>query len=440
MLRSPRRRARAGATRAGRHVRRRLRGGGPVVLGPGPARARWTPSSTRASSTCRCASSSASRWPPRPPPTSRGTRSTRLVDEAVSLARHHEPGRAVAGCRTPRCWRADLPHLDLADATGHDLAPEDEDRARPPRGGGRARGRSAHHELRGRRLLRPPRPLRLRDEPRLRGRVRDVVVLASRCRRWPPRAARCSATAGTTSTRKRARLDAPEEIGRIAAQRALRRLGARRVKTAEVPVVFDPEMAASLVRHIAGAVSGPSLYRGASFLVGKLGEHDRRARRSPSSTTAPFRAALGSRPFDGEGLPVRRTVVVDEGVLDSYLLDTYSGRKLGMPSTHHARARRQRGERVHDEPVPRRGPDRSRRPDPEREERALRHRADRLRRQRRHRRLLARRGGDVDRERRAGLSRWRRSRSRATCSRCGSAWRASATTWCSGTARPRRPC
>src|SRR6185369_2269046 len=93
-------------------------------------------------------------------------------------------------------------------------------------------------------------------------------------------------------TRKRARLDVPEEIGRIAAKRALRRLGARRVKTAEVPVVFDPEMAASLVRHIAGAASGPSLYRGASVLV-------------------------------------------DQGVLGSYLLDTYSGRKLGMPSTHH---------------------------------------------------------------------------------------------------------
>jgi PmbA protein len=100
-------------------------------------------------------------------------------------------------------------------------------------------------------------------------------------------------------------------------------------------VIFDPEMAATLVRHIAGAASGPALYRRASFLVGKLGERIA----APSVTivddgTMP--GALGSRPFDGEGLPVRRTVLVDRGVLRSYLLDTYSGRKLGLPSTHHA--------------------------------------------------------------------------------------------------------
>jgi PmbA protein len=135
-------------------------------------------------------------------------------------------------------------------------------------------------------------------------------------------------------TRKRSRLDAPEEIGRIAARRALRRLGGRPVKTTEVPVIFDPETAATLVRHIAGAAAGPALYRRASFLVGKLGE----TIAAPSVTivddgTIP--GALGSRPFDGEGLPIRKTVVVERGVLRSYLLDTYSGRKLGLPSTHH---------------------------------------------------------------------------------------------------------
>jgi PmbA protein len=136
-------------------------------------------------------------------------------------------------------------------------------------------------------------------------------------------------------TRKRANLDAPEAIGRVAAQRALRRLGARRVKTAEVPVIFDPQMAATLIRHIAGAASGPSLYRGASFLLNRLGE----TIAAPSITivddgTMP--GALGSRPFDGEGLPTRRTVLVDRGVLTSYLLDSYSARKLGLASTHHA--------------------------------------------------------------------------------------------------------
>ena len=138
-----------------------------------------------------------------------------------------------------------------------------------------------------------------------------------------------------SSARKRARLDSPESVGRTAAARALRRLGARKVKTTEVPVIFDPETAASLLRSIAGAVSGPSLYRRASFLLDKLG-----ARIAAPSITivddARIPGALGSRPFDGEGLPTRRLEIVREGVLASYLLDTYSARKLGLASTHHA--------------------------------------------------------------------------------------------------------
>jgi len=124
-------------------------------------------------------------------------------------------------------------------------------------------------------------------------------------------------------------------VGRTAAQRAVRRLGARKIKTAEVPVIFDPETAASLVRSIAGAASGPSLYRRASFLLDRLG-----TKIASAGVTivddALIRGGLGSRPFDGEGLPAKRTVLVREGVLESYLLDTYSARKLGMKSTHHA--------------------------------------------------------------------------------------------------------
>ncbi|HET7340895.1 MAG TPA: metallopeptidase TldD-related protein, partial [Methylomirabilota bacterium] len=118
-------------------------------------------------------------------------------------------------------------------------------------------------------------------------------------------------------------------------RRALRRLAARKVKTIEVPVIFDPDTAASLVRAIAGAASGPSLYRRASFLLDRLGK-----RIAASSVTIVddglLPRALGSRPFDGEGLATRRTVVVGEGALESYLLDTYSARKLGLRSTHHA--------------------------------------------------------------------------------------------------------
>jgi PmbA protein len=138
-----------------------------------------------------------------------------------------------------------------------------------------------------------------------------------------------------SSARKRARLEDAAAVGRTAAARALRRLGARKMKTVEVPVVFDPDTAASLVRSIAGAASGPSLYRRASFLLDRCGTKIA----SPAVTIVDdplIPSALGSRPFDGEGLATRRSVLVGEGVLESYLLDTYSARKLGLESTHHA--------------------------------------------------------------------------------------------------------
>jgi PmbA protein len=138
-----------------------------------------------------------------------------------------------------------------------------------------------------------------------------------------------------SAARHRAALEDPAAIGRTAARRALRRLGGRKVKTVEVPVVFDPDTAASLVRAIAGAASGPGLYRRASFLLDRLGKRIA----APTVTIVDdglIPRALGSRPFDGEGLATRSTVVVGEGVLESYLLDSYSARKLGLRSTHHA--------------------------------------------------------------------------------------------------------
>lgn len=134
------------------------------------------------------------------------------------------------------------------------------------------------------------------------------------------------------ATRSLDRLAPPEEIGRIAAERTLRRLGARPVPTQRVPVVFDPQMAASLVGHVAGAISGTALYRRSSFLLGKMGERVA----SPLVRIvddARIAGAPGSRPFDGEGLPTRRSVVIDGGVLRSWLLDTYAARRLGLEST-----------------------------------------------------------------------------------------------------------
>ncbi len=132
-----------------------------------------------------------------------------------------------------------------------------------------------------------------------------------------------------------ARLETPESVGREAARRALRRLGARKVATMRAPVVFDPEMAASLLGSLCSAVNGYGLYKGVSFLAGRLGEVI-----APPTVTvlddSLLSHGLGSRPFDGEGLPTRKTTVVERGVLTSYLLDTYSGKKLGLASTGNA--------------------------------------------------------------------------------------------------------
>lgn len=256
-----------------------------------------------------------------------------LVDEAVSLARVTSPDE-MAGLPDAADLARQVPDLDLRDGPGHDLAPEEKiDLARRCEAAALAADARITNSEGGDFADRRARYAYATSHGFSGGYETSSFSLA---------VAPVATENGQMQrdswyhvTRKRARLDAPEEIGRIAARRTVRRLGARRVKTAEVPVIFDADTAATLVRHVAGAASGPSLYRRASFLVGKLGERIA----APNITivddgTMP--GALGSRPFDGEGLPVRRTVVVDRGVLRSYLLDTYTARKLGLQSTHHA--------------------------------------------------------------------------------------------------------
>jgi len=135
--------------------------------------------------------------------------------------------------------------------------------------------------------------------------------------------------------RKFSKMGTPESIGIEAARRAVRRLGARKVATKRVPVVFDQETAGSLLGNLCSAASGYALYKGASFLTGQLGKQ-----LAPENVTVyddgRMLGGLGSRPFDGEGLPTRKNTIVEQGVLKSYLLDTYSGRKLGLPSTGNA--------------------------------------------------------------------------------------------------------
>jgi len=135
--------------------------------------------------------------------------------------------------------------------------------------------------------------------------------------------------------RSLSRLESPEHVGRVAAERTLRRLGARKVKTAHVPVVFDPLVATSILDHIFEGVNGDSVYRGASFLAGKLGEKIA-ADRVTVVDDGTLPGGFGTSPFDGEGIPTRRTVVIENGVLKSYLLNTYTAKKLGLTTTGNA--------------------------------------------------------------------------------------------------------
>jgi len=144
----------------------------------------------------------------------------------------------------------------------------------------------------------------------------------------------------SSSARSFALLESPEAVGQEAARRTLLRLGARRVPTQRVPIVFAREAANSLLGSIFEAASGNAIWRGASFLAGCLGKQIAAPSLrivDDSTMLLPTGAGgFGTSPFDGEGLPSRRTTVVENGVLETYLLNTYSARKLGMKSTHNA--------------------------------------------------------------------------------------------------------
>jgi PmbA protein len=127
----------------------------------------------------------------------------------------------------------------------------------------------------------------------------------------------------------------PAEIGKSAGERAVKRLGAKKMPTCRCPVVFDPRVARSFISHLLGAISGPSIARGTSFLKDRLGDMI-----FPVAITIiddPHRQrGLRSKPFDGEGIANRRRAIVDKGVLTTWLLDLRSSRQLGLTTTGHA--------------------------------------------------------------------------------------------------------
>ena len=326
------------ATRAGRDGRRRLRGGGPVVLGlgaPGPggegqARARAAPGAARLRRASR-------RRPPRPP-ISRASRSTRLVDEAVALARITAPTSCTPACPTPselvarRCptSTSTIPTATTSRPRRRSSWPgaARRPRSRPIRASPTPRAPSSATAAPA-----TPTPRATASPASTRRRPSASSVVAG----GDARTARCSATPGTTSTRKRARLD---DAGGDRPHR-----GAARAAPPGRPAGQDRRGAGrsstrrrrpSLVRHLAGAVAGPALYRRASFLLGKLGEriaapggHDRRRRHHPGRARL---AAVRRRGAAGAAHGGRRA----RACCASYLLDTYAARKLGLPSTHHA--------------------------------------------------------------------------------------------------------
>nr|WP_308447398.1 metalloprotease PmbA [Parachitinimonas caeni] len=138
-----------------------------------------------------------------------------------------------------------------------------------------------------------------------------------------------------TTARAAEDLESAIAVGEHAGRRTLARLGARRIKTAQVPVLFDPSQAAGLFGHLVSAVSGGSLYRRSSFLLDSLGKPVMAPCVNVHET--PFLPrGLASSPFDGEGVAVHERDLVENGVLNGYFLSSYTARKLGMTTTGNA--------------------------------------------------------------------------------------------------------
>jgi PmbA protein len=130
-------------------------------------------------------------------------------------------------------------------------------------------------------------------------------------------------------------LESPVEVGKRAGERAVKRLKPRKVKTRTVPVFYDPRVAAGLLGHFASAISGAAIARGVSFLKDRMDQEVFST--SVNVIDDPHRKrGLRSKPFDGEGVANRLTVLIDQGRLTTWLLDSASARQLGLQSTGHA--------------------------------------------------------------------------------------------------------
>ncbi len=137
------------------------------------------------------------------------------------------------------------------------------------------------------------------------------------------------------TTRWQSDLPAPDSLGAEAGRRAASRLGARKIASTTAPVIFENRMAASIISPLVGAIAGPAIARGVSFLKDKLGQQV--FARGMTVTDEPHRLrGLGSSPFDDEGVANRTRNIVDDGVLTTWLLNSSSARQLGLKTTGHA--------------------------------------------------------------------------------------------------------
>lgn len=127
-------------------------------------------------------------------------------------------------------------------------------------------------------------------------------------------------------------LDSPEEVAKKAVERTARQLNPRKIRTQNVPVIFEPLMTSWLLGFLCACVSGTSIYQKTSFLVDKLGERIGNEKVTVIDDGL-MPALLGTRPFDSEGVPSQKTMVVDKGILKNYLCNTYAARKLNLSST-----------------------------------------------------------------------------------------------------------
>ena len=254
------------------------------------------------------------------------------VVTALELARVSEPD-PYAGLADPQEQARNVPQLALFDEQIPNVDGEHRLAQAMACEDAALSGRRTHRQQRRRDLQRQLQQLRAGRFQWLRGHLRRHLRLDLGRSHGPGgRRAAAQRRAGRPPSAACIDWTSPEDVGREAAARALRQLGASKASTCEVPVVWEPRMAAGLAGIVAGAASGEALYRKATFLA----DRQQSEVASPLLTIvddATLSNRLGSRPFDGEGVVTRRNPLIDQGVFQGFLFDSYNARRLDAAST-----------------------------------------------------------------------------------------------------------